>query len=623
MYRLSVPVMLTSPHFEPQRILEDLEQQGAERILLALPPLSTDETVQNRIFEKLAGAISFFKENGLETGVWFWTFWVEGKNDFTPITGFGGRKSANEKCPLDPNFLDFAASVIRKIAAMNPDIILYDDDFRLGNLDSGTGCLCAYHRVEMKKRLGTLPEGDLFQVMFSGKPNAVRDAYLDAAGESLKNFCRKMREAVDSVNPDIRLGACSCMSVWDTDGVDSFTLAGLFAGNTRPLVRLIGAPYWAENRFFGNRLEDVIELERMERGWYDGNDIEIFSEGDSYPRPRYRVPASYLEIFDTALRADGSFDGILKYMLDYTSSEDYERGYLEKHADSSLFTAEIDRIFGEKDAVGIRVYAALHKLRDTDFTGRNATVSTIDNAFFPLESRALAQNSIPTVYKGTGCAGIAFGENARHLPDSAYAKPLILDMAAARILTELGKDVGLAGVGESCQAYGWHFPAFADETVNLYSSGAFVCPVTLKENAVVHSQFDIPDGSRIPACFTYTNGDGERFIVITFEADRAPEAVMRNYMLPRQIAQLLKAFDSALPVECFGNPDLYILCKTDEKQMAIGLWNCHADYASGVRIKLEAPYKKAQFIGCSGRLERGVLVVDRIGAYEYGFVLLK
>ena len=98
---------------------------------------------------------------------------------------------------------------------------------------------------------------------------------------------------------------------------------------------------------------------------------------------------------------------------------------------------------------------------------------------------------------------------------------------------------------------------------------------------------------------------------------------MRNYMLPRQIARLLKVFDSALPVECFGNPDLYILCKTDEKQMAIGLWNCHADYASGVRIKLEAPYKKAQFIGCSGRLERGVLVVDRICAYEYGFVLLK
>lgn len=624
MYRTAVPVMLTSKHFDPEKILNDLKLVGSDRVFLALPPLNTDTCRQKAVFEKLAEAIPFFKKRGIETGVWFWAFMVEGENNFTPITGFGGKQSSTEKCPLDPAFLEYAADTVRTIAAMHPDIILYDDDFRFGFLDSGNGCQCRFHRAEMKKRLGgkELPEGDLFELLFSGKPNEYRAAYLDAAGESLKSFCRKMREALDSVDPTIRFGACSCMSVWDMDGVDSFTLAEILAGNTKPLVRLIGAPYWAENRFLGNRLEDVIELERMERSWHEGNDIEVFSEGDSYPRPRYRVPASYLEIFDTALRADGSFDGILKYMLDYTSSEGYERGYVDKHMDSSMFTGRIDELFRGKTLAGVRVYQSLHRLRDADFTGMNITSSQIHDMIFPLGARALAQNSIPTVYHGTGCAGIAFGENARHLPESAFSKPLILDIAAARILLAQGKDIGITEIGAIYTPHTEVFPAFSDEHVALYASSPFAYHVKTAKGAAVRSSF-IPGSQAYPACISYTSPSGEQYILYTFDARLAPEAVTRNYCLPRQIAGLLRGFDSPLPLECHGNPDLYVLCKSDEKQTVIGFWNCHADYASGIRVKTARPYKKANFIGCSGRLDKDVLLVDRIGAYEYGFVLLK
>ena len=624
MYRVSIPVMLTSPHFHKERILADLREAGANRVFLALPPLTTDRPKQQAVFDKLAEAVPFFKQNGIETGVWLWAFMVEGENDFTPITGFGGKKSTAEKCPLDPAFVAFSADIIRAIAALHPDIIMYDDDFRFGLLDSGFGCQCRYHRAQMQRYLTdkALPDGDLFDLLFSGKPNEFRAAYLDAAGESLKSFCRNMRQALDSVDPKIRLGACSCTSVWDMDGVDTYTLAKLFAGNTRPFARLIGAPYWAENRFMGHRLEDLIELERMERSWYDGDDIEIFSEGDTYPRPRYRVPASYLEIFDTALRADGCFDGILKYMLDYTSSDSYERGYLEKHIDSAMFTEKIDELFGNKNAVGIRVYAALHKLREADFTDSKPTPASVHDLLFPLEARALAQNSLPTVYHGTGVAGIAFGENARHLPESAFSKPLIVDIAAAKILLASGKDIGLAEIGALCQPTDEVFPELSDERVALYPSKPFVRVVRLKENAVVHASFTLSDKT-IPACFSYTNQAGEKYIVTTFDARLAPEFVTRNYCLPRQIAGLLKQLGTPLPVECFGNPDLYLLTKADENKLAIGLWNCHADYASGVRIKTARPYKKAVFYGCSGRLDHGTLIVDRIGAYEYGFVLLK
>ena len=91
MYRTAVPVMLTSKHFDPEKILSDLKLVGSDRIFLALPPLNSDTARQTAVFDKLAEAIPFFKRNGIETGVWFWAFMVEGENDFTPITGFGGK----------------------------------------------------------------------------------------------------------------------------------------------------------------------------------------------------------------------------------------------------------------------------------------------------------------------------------------------------------------------------------------------------------------------------------------------------------------------------------------------------------------------------------------------------
>ena len=95
--------------------------------------------------------------------------------------------------------------------------------------------------------------------------------------------------------------------------------------------RLIGAPYWAVRTSFGVSLQDAIELERMESSWDRAEDIEVFAEGDVYPRPRYNCPASYLEGFDTALRASGAFDGILRISIDYVSNVGCESGYLKKY----------------------------------------------------------------------------------------------------------------------------------------------------------------------------------------------------------------------------------------------------------------------------------------------------
>ncbi len=644
MYNVSIPVMIDSPTFDTDAILRDLKLAGSNRLFIALPPFTTHLEHFTGIFEKLEKAIRFFQGQGVEVGVWYWTFMVSGQNDCTSITGLTGKIQPEEKCPLDENFLQFALDNTARIAAMKPDFILFDDDLRLMFVECG--CVCKHHREAIKAYLhANTPEGcdaheydavldeepstgNLSRVMFNGKPNRLRSAFLHENGESLKMFCRKMRETVDKYDPTIRFGICSCMSVWDADGVDSFTLAKILAGSTKPFLRLICAPYWGVMGFWGMRYADTIEMHRMERSWYDGCDVEVISEGDVYPRPRFRIPAASLEIFDTALRADGILDGIHKYMFDYTSSQNYERGYLNKHLANAEIYKDIARIFDGKTHRGVRIYNAMNKIEDADFTGRDIPPGPLLHLVYSRAARMLAANAVPSVYYDTDIAdcGIVFGENARHLPKSAFEKPLVLDLTAARILTEKGYDVGIEEIGEKLDPWGYqreHFPTLDDEYVQLSGGASGLShDLLLKEGAVVHSEL-VGYHDRKPLCFTYSSKDGN-FIVYNFRTyeEDADESFWRNYCRVKQLHMLLADFGVKLPYTIYGNPDLYTLCKEDEKELSIGLWNCHADYISDGVITLADNYMDAEFIGCTGRLEGNVITIDKIPAYEFGFVKL-
>lgn len=622
MYRISVPVMTTAETFDPEAILADLRAAGAARVFLAIPPISVDEAAQAAVNKKLASAVRFFKDHGIETGVWFWAFWVNGNPDFTPITGVNGSESATEMCPADENFLAFMEKHLAAVAAMGPDLIQFDDDLRFGFLSCGFGCTCKHHRAAMERILGKpLPEGPLYDLLFGGAPNEYRRAFIRANGDSIRQFARRARAAVDSVNPAVRLGQCACLGTFDLDGTDPFEISKLLAGGTRPFVRLIGAPYWAENRNWGNRLQDVIEIERLERAWYEGSDIEIFSEGDAYPRPRFHVPASYLELFDAALRADGSFEGILKYMMDYTSSSRYERGYLIRHMEDEENKRRLQTLFDGKTCVGIRVYDAMKKAEDSDFTAPRRNPTLTEQQFFPKAPRMLAALSFPTVYRGAGCAGIVFGENARHLPSAALEKPLILDIPAARILGEQGIDTGLASFDGLCGTRRVRFAEEA-ENVNVHTTNDGLCRVTAKDGVCVRGTFS-EGGAEHPFLMTYENASGQRFVLLAFDAELVSEDVWRDYTLGVMLHRILTEMGTPVPVQCTGNPDLYVLAKEDASGLAVGFFNCFADYVTHAEVRIPGRWKNPRFFGCTGTLTADGVILDHIPAYGYAYLTLE
>ena len=346
MYKISVPVVSRNlEELGRERTVKDLKRFDAERVFLSISTYETDTEKRKVVMETLKRNVSFLKENGFEVGSWNWTFKTPKADNFINMKTIGGKDIPDVKCPLDKNFVEFVKGYVKDIALCGVDLIMFDDDFRYGFLYDSPACLCDNHIAEINKITGenSTREELEFHIKNGGK-NKYRDAYIKANGDAFRNFARELRNTVDEINPDIRIGACACMTSWDLDGVSANELAHILAGKTKPFVRLIGAPYWAVGNRWGNSLQDVIEFERMESSWTRDDEIEIFSEGDSFPRPRTNCPASYVEGFDTALRAAGCTDGILKYGIDYHSNRDYEEGYALFHERNRQLYKNIDEM---------------------------------------------------------------------------------------------------------------------------------------------------------------------------------------------------------------------------------------------------------------------------------------
>ena len=240
MYTYSIPI--NNDHFERSgrdRVVAALKQAGITRAFLATGALTTDETENKRVISLLRENLAYLKKEGFEAGVWYWAFMCDDGGKFTKITGVNGHPSATECCPSDPEFRRFAADFTRRVAELGPDIILLDDDLRYGHLDSGLSCFCEHHMADICARVGeTLTRDELKEKIFTGGKNKYRDAYMDSLGDAMRLYATALREAIDTVDPRIRLGQCSCITCWDQEGVTSPEMSKIFAGSTRPFFIL-------------------------------------------------------------------------------------------------------------------------------------------------------------------------------------------------------------------------------------------------------------------------------------------------------------------------------------------------------------------------------------------------
>ena len=628
MYKITVPTVVTNGHFNREKTLAELKRCGAHRIAIAIDREVGYAFSSPENLKLIKDLIEYYRENGLETLVWLGeTFGhdgspAKGKQAYANLK-FIDKGDISAFCPMDEKFRTDFCTWVKNIAKCGADMILLDDDFRLG-YRGGLGCCCDLHMSELKKEIGEdIPFESLREKIFNGGKNKYRDAWRKVQRDSMYSFAKALRNALNEINPKIRLGTCCSPGVWDCEGTDMFELAGLLAGDTRPFIRPMGAPYWKNHHMLGA----VVEYQRTQFEWCKNHDIEIFSEGDTYPRPRVETPASYLECYDMILRAAGGSDGILKYALDYVSDADYETGYVDAMVANKELYEKIEKHFSDKEAVGVRPFNAIHILEEAELNSDDsALMENIQN--YPLSEsvKFCVVNSLPTTYEKGG-VNILFGENARHIPIDDLKLGNIIDIAAAKILMNRGIDVGIEGFYEENPFEQLGFTDvpteyFIDENEYVRLSPLEISFPKHRDGVKIITEFHTKS-NKASGAFEYENKDGIRFLVYPFDALKVKEFSGKgwfdSYSRKRQVIKSIEWLGgSKLPAVTDGNyPRLYILAKKNEKSLCIGLWNLFEDKIPNARITVDTE-GEIEFINCNGHKEGNTVVLDTM-LYPYEF----
>ncbi len=634
MYKICIPI--ENNHYDPkakESLVRELKRANPDLVYLVFSRVLCNDAMLREITNLYQENKKFLEDNGFRIGAWLAPtigygseHWGDNgaQKKFTLIQSIDGSLAKSGFCPLDDHFVAEFLKLITTIAKTGVKDILFEDEFTLtGGQAVLLGCCCEKHREEYCRMIGEeLSREELKEKVIVGGRNKYRDAWVALMGKTLCDFAAKIEKAVHVIAPDIRIGLSANASSYSMEGVSLPTLAKIIAGKNKPLIRMTGAPYWSNAATLGPNIDTI----RVQEHWC-GDEIELLTEGDTYPRPRLWVPSAYLECYDMILRAEGKSAGILKYMMDYHFHADYETGYVDSHVRNQMHYGEIEKRFAGKEPTGLNVFEKELLLADEEFGDEIQDLATYKWASrLPLVSqRFLSDNAIPTAYGDKKSASIVFGANAHHVDDALLQRGVILDAEAAKILTNKGIDVGIHSYQKTGIPIMEHY--FEEDEyapVRVVDRGVFY-DFVVDDKAQVMSEFIVRDGAggfagispydksgtRIPACYRYENAKGQRFLVYTFVAPTVwsksewTPGIFRNYYRQKQLTDGISWLQGRrLPAMCLKHPQAYILCKKDEISMTVGIWNLFADTMYTPEVILDRSYRRAEFYQCKGSLDK-------------------
>lgn len=655
MYNLWIPVMnrkLTD--IQKNKLSEQLKRVKPETVMLVFWRVLYNKEDRKRETDIFLENKSFLESEGFNVGAWLAPTIGYGSElntrdnsaPFTHLKKFDGNDIGDAYCPLDDRFVEDFCEHIKTIAATGVDKIMFEDDFTFTGgktCPELSSCCCERHMAEYSARLGeAVKREELCRLIYKSGANKYRRIWFEMQGDILSDFCKKIEKAAHSINPKLRIGLSANASSYIQEGKGINELAEIIAGDTRPFIRLTGAPYWQNMPLYSTNIEAI----RLQTEWC-GEGIDLYSEGDTFPRPRHWVSGNRLEMYDMIIRADGRTAGTLKYMLDYNSSADYETGYIDRHIKNREAYAEIEKRFvGETVGLGIFEYPKL--LNALEFSEDYPFERYGEGGYLPLVSQLFTgDNSIPVTYGKADGATLVFGENARYIDSNVLSHGAVLDAAAAKILFEKGIDVGFTAFKRVQSPNAEFFCDSNDQTTATTDSGSVFYEFALKPEAEILSRFFctpkglgvVPSLENInvyksyPACYIYENSNSQRFMVYAFSAETVTvgsegwcSGVFKGYFRQQQLADGIKYLQNgrALPAMCFKNPELYILCKRSENGLTVGLWNIFSDSVLNPEIKLDGIYSEIDCYNCNGEIEGDtVKLKEDIPPYGYAFFTVK
>lgn len=604
-----------------------VQQCHCDEVLIAVEAAEKVEYIE-KLVSDIRDVCEKFREVGIDTGIWLVpTLNLIPFHQHTHLTSMDGTENKGKCCPMDEEYCRNVGSYIALIVKeTGTKKLIFEDDFRMHFPHDKVNCFCEHHMKFYREYIGRDITREEMAEQLQGPPNQYREAWVKGLQAGLVKLAKTIRMAVDEVNPEVEICFSAGPANCGADGTDLFELVDILKGNHEKVtMRLSGGPYWQEGLTFTRNMMSAVELERYTALKCKQRGIIGRAEGDCFPRPRHIVPAAHLEIFHTALLFDGNCEEILKYMVDYTASPKYERGYIRAHVKNLELYDTIHRIIQDTELVGFNPVE--------DFSLQTYThqfcLTPEDEVFESCVRNFCTDNALPTAHEKGG-VNILFGDRARMVDLELLRNGSVIDIEAAKILMERGIDVGIITICDSVFGGGKEY--FIDENEHVSITKTFACAeIQVEKNARIKSYFVSHNGcpERMISSYLYESKEGFKFLVFNFDASecsthRYKQGVFTNYCRERMLfASYEWLHGRPLAAYCEGHPWLYTLVRKNEEKCVIGLWNYCADDIELPIVELGETYQNARFVGCDGRLEENrVLLTSGLGAFKYCFLEL-
>ena len=293
---ITYSIMMTQINDEAQiqEIANDIERQykeGISNLAIFFVRINPDsKPIKDKITYYLNNYLKVKKEldkRGLKSGILVQSTLGHGaykcEQPFEEYKNFTNGLGAGIACPLDKDFQQYVYDCYVKIAKCGPSAILLDDDLRLV-YRPGKGCACKNHMERFNKAVnGNFTREELYNKVTSKDEDSeyYANKFVEVEYETLNEFARLIRSAIDSVDPSIQGVLCS-------GGDNSVDIAKIVAGKNNPTIIRIGNANYSYNSTSGftynmfRAAKQVLEFKGIDY---------LLAETDTTPHHRYSKTA--------------------------------------------------------------------------------------------------------------------------------------------------------------------------------------------------------------------------------------------------------------------------------------------------------------------------------------------
>lgn len=210
-------------------------------------------------------------------------------SDLTYYVNLTDGKRQYVMCPYDVDFQEYIRGQLQILAALNPKVIMVDDDFRL-MYRGGRGCACPLHLRAYNERAKTnLTREELYGMLETDGYAKEKEIFRETQREALLQGARAMRAGIDAVDETLP-GSFCCVGPTTEFAAE---IASILAGKGNPtVVRINNGNYTpAGARWFSDiAFRAADEICRLKKGGVD----YILAETDTCPQNRYSTGAASL-----------------------------------------------------------------------------------------------------------------------------------------------------------------------------------------------------------------------------------------------------------------------------------------------------------------------------------------